>query len=84
MIKKLSHLPVVADPSHGTGKWYLVTPLALASVAAGADALIVEVHPSPDTALSDGAQSLTFENFDRLMRQVTDIRKVMEQVSVLQ
>ena len=56
----------------------------MASVAAGADALIVEVHPNPDTALSDGAQSLTFENFDRLMKQVTDIRKVMEQVSVLQ
>jgi 3-deoxy-7-phosphoheptulonate synthase len=84
VIKKLSHLPVVADPSHGTGKWYLVTPLALASVTAGADALIIEVHPNPDSALSDGAQSLTFENFDKLMRQVTDIRKVMEQVSVLQ
>ena len=84
VVKKLSHLPVVADPSHGTGKWYLVTPLAMASVAAGADALIVEVHPNPDTALSDGAQSLTFENFDKLMKQVTDIRKVMEQVGVLQ
>ena len=67
LLKKLSHLPVLADPSHGTGKWYLVTPVALAAVAAGADGLLIEVHPSPDHALKDGFQSLTFENFDRLM-----------------
>jgi 3-deoxy-7-phosphoheptulonate synthase len=67
MVKRLSHLPVVSDPSHGTGKWYLVDPVCLASVAAGADALEIEVHPNPDHALSDGAQSLTPENFDRLM-----------------
>ncbi|MFA5375400.1 MAG: 3-deoxy-7-phosphoheptulonate synthase [Dehalococcoidia bacterium] len=73
IIKKLSHLPIIADPSHGTGKWYLVTPMALAAVAAGADGLIVEVHPTPDTALKDGAQSLTFENFNRLMTQVTPV-----------
>ena len=54
IIKKLSHLPVIGDPSHGTGKWYLVTPLALAAVAAGADGLIIEVHPNPDQALKDG------------------------------
>ena len=77
VIHKLSHLPVVADPSHGTGKWYLVAPLAAASVAAGADGLIIEVHPNPDTAKSDGAQSLTFENFGKLMSQVKSIRKTL-------
>jgi 3-deoxy-7-phosphoheptulonate synthase len=63
LAKRLTHLPVIADPSHGTGKWYLVEPMAMASIAAGADGLIMEVHPNPDHALSDGAQSLTFENF---------------------
>ena len=67
VIKRLSHLPVVIDPSHGTGKWYLVKPMSLAAVAAGADGLLVEVHPSPDTALSDGAQSLTPANFAEMM-----------------
>lgn len=67
LVKKLSHLPVIADPSHGTGKWYLVDPMAKASAAAGADGLIIEVHPNPDHALSDGPQSLTFESFEKLM-----------------
>ncbi|PZR99320.1 MAG: 3-deoxy-7-phosphoheptulonate synthase [Candidatus Chloroheliales bacterium] len=71
VIKKLSHLPIIADPSHGTGKWYLVPPLALASVAAGADGLIIEVHPDPDKALSDGPQSLNPENFAKLMPQIS-------------
>ena len=79
-IKRLSHLPIIADPSHGTGKWYLVTPVALAAVAAGADGLQVEVHPNPDTALSDGAQSLNFENFQRLATLVLAVRKAIEQV----
>jgi len=70
LLKRLSHLPVLADPSHGTGKWYLVAPVALAAVAAGADGLMIEVHPSPDHALKDGFQSLTFENFASLMRTV--------------
>ncbi len=69
IIKKLSHLPIIADPSHASGKWFLVAPLALASVAAGAHGIMVEVHPSPDHALSDGAQALTFENFQSLMQQ---------------
>jgi 3-deoxy-7-phosphoheptulonate synthase len=73
IIKKLSHLPVIADPSHGTGKWYLVAPMALAAVAAGADGLMIEVHPSPDTALKDGAQSLTFEHFQDLMKQIAPV-----------
>ena len=73
LLKRLTHLPVIADPSHGTGKWYLVGPVALAAVAAGADGLIIEVHPSPDHALSDGFESLTFENFASLMAQVTTV-----------
>lgn len=70
VIQRLSHLPIIADPSHSTGKWYLVTPVAVASVAAGAHGLLVEVHPNPDQAKCDGAQSLTFENFQGLMDQV--------------
>jgi len=73
-IRRLSHLPIIADPSHGTGKWYLVTPLARAAAAVGADGLIIEVHPNPDEAKCDGGQSLTFENFASLMQQVTAIK----------
>jgi 3-deoxy-7-phosphoheptulonate synthase len=76
-IKGLSHLPVIADPSHGTGKWHLVKPVAMAAVAAGADGLIIEVHPSPDTALKDGAQSLNFDNFQQLMTNVAPIAKAV-------
>jgi len=79
VIKRLSHLPIVADPSHSTGKWYLVTPVALASVAAGAHGLLIEVHPNPDQAKCDGPQSLTFENFDILMEQVNAIASVRKQ-----
>ena len=67
VLKDLSHLPVVADPSHGTGMWQYVAPVAKAAVAAGADALMIEVHPNPARAWSDGAQSLTPERFTRLM-----------------
>jgi len=70
LLKRLTHLPVLADPSHGTGKWYLVAPVTLSAVAAGADGVLIEVHPSPDHALSDGFQSLTFENFAALMTRV--------------
>ncbi|HLY66224.1 MAG TPA: 3-deoxy-7-phosphoheptulonate synthase [Chloroflexota bacterium] len=77
MVKRLSHLPVIADPSHGTGKWYLIEPMAKAAVACGADGLIIEVHPSPDHALSDGPQSLTFENFDKLMDQVRRVAQAV-------
>ena len=73
LAQRLSHLPVICDPSHGTGKWYLVPPMAVSAVAAGANGIMVEVHPSPDHAKSDGAQSLTFENFNRLMGQVRAI-----------
>ena len=77
LLKRLTHLPVVGDPSHGTGKWYLVAPVALAAVAAGADALMIEVHPSPDHALSDGFESLTFENFAALMSQVDAVGRAV-------
>jgi 3-deoxy-7-phosphoheptulonate synthase len=73
IIEKVSHLPIIADPSHATGKWYLVSPLALAAVAAGADGLLIEVHPNPDMALADGPQSLTFDNFRLLMSQLLPI-----------
>jgi 3-deoxy-7-phosphoheptulonate synthase len=67
LVKRLSHLPVISDPSHGTGHWYLVEPKSNASIAVGADGLMIEVHPHPDHALSDGAQSLTPANFAQLM-----------------
>ncbi|MBI2913773.1 MAG: 3-deoxy-7-phosphoheptulonate synthase, partial [Chloroflexi bacterium] len=70
LVKRLSHLPIIGDPSHATGSWYLVEPVALAAIAAGADGLQIEVHPSPDHALSDGAQSLTPANFRKLMDSV--------------
>jgi 3-deoxy-7-phosphoheptulonate synthase len=78
LAKRLSHLPVIADPSHGTGRWYLVEPMAMASVAAGADGLMIEVHPNPDKALSDGAQSLTFANFHRLMSRLSVVTEAMQ------
>ena len=70
LVRELSHLPVVVDPSQGTGRWTLVRPMSLAAIAAGAHGLIVEVHPRPGEALSDGGQSLDFENFGRLMREL--------------
>jgi len=70
VVKKLSHLPILGDPSHGTGRRDKVAPMARAAVAAGADGLIIEVHPDPDRALSDGAQSLRPEQFEELMRQL--------------
>ena len=77
-IKELSHLPIIVDPSHGTGRWQMVRPMARAAVAAGADGLIIEVHPHPEIALSDGDQSLTPKNFNLLMKEVEFIRKAME------
>jgi 3-deoxy-7-phosphoheptulonate synthase len=78
LVKELSHLPVIADPSHGTGKWKLVAPVAMASIAAGADGLMIEVHPNPDHALSDGAQSLTFESFASMIRAVAPVANAVE------
>ena len=70
VVKKLSHLPIVADPSHGAGRRDMVAPMARAAVAAGADGLIIEVHNDPDRALSDGAQSMFPSQFDRLMAEL--------------
>jgi len=70
VVKKLSHLPIVADPSHGTGRRDMVAPMARAAVAAGADAIIVEVHPNADKAASDAAQTLYLDQFDKLMAQL--------------
>ena len=70
LIKQLSHLPVVVDPSHGTGKCALVAPMAKAAIVAGADGLMIEVHPKPSEALSDGPQSLTPQNFQALMKEL--------------
>ena len=76
-VKELSHLPIVVDPSHGTGRWKMVAPMARAAIAAGADGLIIEVHPHPEKALSDGDQSLTPEAFKELMKNLDGIAKVM-------
>jgi 3-deoxy-7-phosphoheptulonate synthase len=70
-------LPVVVDPSHGTGKNYMVIPLACAGVAVGADGLIIEVHDQPEKALSDGAQALTLEQYDQLIAEVRPIHDVV-------
>ena len=76
-IKELSHLPIIVDPSHGTGRWEMVRPMARAAVAAGCDGLILEVHPHPEVALSDGDQSLTPKNFNALMGELGKICDVM-------
>lgn len=77
-VKHLSHLPIIVDPSHGTGKWRLVKPMALAAVATGADGIIMEMHPNPAKALSDGPQSLTPDNYYDLMKDVTKLAKFMK------
>jgi 3-deoxy-7-phosphoheptulonate synthase len=76
-VRRISHLPVVVDPSHGTGKNHMVTPLARAGVAVGADGLIIEVHNHPERALSDGAQSLTLEQYEHLVPEVRAIHDVI-------
>ena len=80
IIKELSHLPIVVDPSHGTGKRSLVAPMSKAAVAAGADGLIIEVHPHPEVALSDGDQSLTPEDFETLMGDIKGLTKFVGKV----
>jgi 3-deoxy-7-phosphoheptulonate synthase len=76
-IKELSHLPIFADPSHATGKRSLVAPVSLGAVATGADGLILETHPNPEKALKDGAQSLSFEQFEKLMQDVRPIAQAV-------
>ncbi len=77
VLKKLSHLPVIVDPSHGAGKWDLVAPMAKAAIAAGADGLMIEVHSNPEEALSDGEQSLKPHRFKTLMKELKAIAKVI-------
>ena len=77
MLKRLSHLPVVIDPSHAAGLTWMVEPLSLAAVAAGADGLIIEVHNDPQHALSDGAQSLTPDQFDTVMEKIKALTAFM-------
>ncbi|MBQ5503104.1 MAG: 3-deoxy-7-phosphoheptulonate synthase [Selenomonas sp.] len=77
-VKHLSHLPIIVDPSHGTGKWRMVKPMAFAAIAAGADGLMMEVHPNPAKALSDGPQSLTPENYAEVMDGVKKISAFMK------
>jgi 3-deoxy-7-phosphoheptulonate synthase len=77
VLKKLSHLPVVVDPSHGTGHWDLVAPMAKAAVACGADGLIIEVHPRPEEALSDGPQSLKPSKFAQLMKETRPVAEAV-------
>ena len=77
VLKKLSHLPVVVDPSHGTGHWDLVAPMAKGAVACGADGLIIEVHPRPEEALSDGPQSLKPAKFAQLMRELRPVAEAV-------
>ncbi|HVF88204.1 MAG TPA: 3-deoxy-7-phosphoheptulonate synthase, partial [Pyrinomonadaceae bacterium] len=81
-VRRLSHLPVIVDPSHGTGKNYMVTPLARAGVAVGADGLIIEVHDQPERALCDGAQALTIEQYDQLVNEVRAIHEVITPAAV--
>ncbi len=76
LIKHLSHLPIIVDPSHATGKWYMVAPVARAAIAAGADGIMVEVHQDPDKALSDGKQSLTPDNFRKMVKEIKDLARL--------
>ena len=80
IVKTLSHLPVIVDPSHASGKSWLVEPLAMAAVAAGAEGLIIEVHNDPPHALSDGAQSLTPEQFDKVAKKVFALKDALREV----
>ena len=77
LVKQKSHLPVIVDPSHGTGKWNLVSAVAKAAIAAGADGLLIEVHHNPEEALSDGEQSLLPEKFAKLMHELKAVAKAV-------
>ena len=82
-VKHLSHLPIITDPSHGTGKWRMIKPMSLASIVAGADGLIIEVHPNPAKALSDGPQSLTPEHYSDLMHDVRKLSVFMKESHII-
>jgi 3-deoxy-7-phosphoheptulonate synthase len=80
VLKSLTHLPVIVDPSHATGERHLVTPLSLAAIAAGADGLIIEIHPNPDKAMCDGHQSLHLDQFAQLMKQVSTVAQAVGRI----
>ncbi len=80
LLSELTHLPVIVDPSHGTGKRSLINPMSKASIAAGADGLIIEIHPCPEHALSDGEQSLTFQQFAKLMEELKPVVKIFGRI----
>ena len=77
-LKRLSHLPIIVDPSHATGRWRLVSPMAKAAIAVGADGLLIEVHPDPRSSLSDGAQTLKLDTFAQLMKEIKPIVQAVE------
>ena len=77
VLRKLTHLPIIVDPSHAGGKWWLVDSMAMAAIAAGADGLMIEVHNDPESALCDGAQSLKPKKYDELLKQVAQIANVV-------
>ncbi|MCL8322030.1 3-deoxy-7-phosphoheptulonate synthase, partial [Enterococcus faecium] len=83
LMKKLTHFPVIVDPSHGTGIWELVPPMARAGVASGADGMIVEIHPDPANAWSDGPQSLNEKTYSRMMKEVAIMKEAMEKIQTL-
>ncbi|HQA19987.1 MAG TPA: 3-deoxy-7-phosphoheptulonate synthase, partial [Bacilli bacterium] len=80
LIKKLTHLPIIVDPSHAAGRWDLIEDLSLAAVAAGADGLLIEVHHNPQTALSDGAQSLKIEKFIELVKKCRKLKQCLDSI----
>lgn len=84
LVKKLSHFPIIVDPSHGTGIWDLVSPMARAGVAAGADGMIVEIHPDPAVAWSDGPQSLNEKTYTKMMKEVHILEKAMKEIDALE
>ncbi|MCK9493213.1 MAG: 3-deoxy-7-phosphoheptulonate synthase, partial [Acholeplasmataceae bacterium] len=77
-VKELSHLPVIVDPSHASGRYTMIEKLSLASLAVGADGIIVEIHPKPEEALSDGAQSLRLERFDHMMDSIKKLQEALK------
>jgi 3-deoxy-7-phosphoheptulonate synthase len=82
-VHRLTHLPIIVDPSHGTGHNYMVAPLARAGVAVGADGLIIEVHPHPENAMCDGAQALTLKQYSELAPQLLALRELLTEPSVM-
>ncbi|MDD3022687.1 MAG: 3-deoxy-7-phosphoheptulonate synthase, partial [Syntrophomonadaceae bacterium] len=81
LIKQLTHLPIIVDPSHGTGKSKLVEPMALAAVGAGCDGLMVEVHQNPSEAWSDGPQSLTPDNFEKMVKKIMAMKDALDNLA---